>query len=182
MHSADTFARALCDLGRLRSLDINLSMPVIARAVGRLTWLENLQVRIQYTQDVEEFIRALDRLAQFGRLQCLMVSGNIDPTLLPPLAIAIGKLVNLQALKVHIHGADAIVTIAQHCFADLKALTHLDFGFNRMGRKEALAVAELAAQHLKALRTFELFGNDLKLDDVAAVTSAFGRDGIIVSR
>jgi hypothetical protein len=49
-----------------------------------------------------------------------------------------------------------------------------------MGRKEALAVAELAAQHLKALKTFELFGNGLTVDDLAAVTSTFGRDGIDV--
>jgi hypothetical protein len=49
-----------------------------------------------------------------------------------------------------------------------------------MGRQEVLAVAELAAQHLKYLRTFKIHGNRLTNDDYAAVSSVFGRDEIKV--
>jgi hypothetical protein len=64
--------------------------------------------------------------------------------------------------------------------AGLTALTHLDVGYNRMGRQEVLAIIELAAPHLKDLRTFDVHGNGLTEDDLTAVTSAFGRDGIDV--
>jgi hypothetical protein len=255
MHSTDAFVRALCDLGGLRSLYATLRMPVLAGAVGRLARLEKLRVRmINDPQVVEQFIRSLDRLPA---LRCLEVTGEIGPTLAAPLAIAIGKLVNLQFLHMEdVHfsafaevgrltdlrclimrthadsvflggalagalggltrltrlwlptcnpdteavatlaevlatlvglrsitlylNADAIATIARRCFADLTSLTHLNVRYNRMGRQEVLAVAELAAQHLKYLRTFKIHGNRLTNDDYAAVSSVFGRDEIKV--
>jgi hypothetical protein len=197
---AEEFIRSLDLLTRLHFLKVKnvgpTHGPPLAVAIGKLVKLKLLRL-----EDVH--FTAFAEVGRLVGLECLILCGPADsafvkgtlagaicgltrlkrlllPTFPPDadsvaaVAEALAPLVGLQALHMHLFDADVVATIARRCLAGLTALVHLDVGHNRLGRQEALAVAELAAPHLKALKLFDVQGNGLTVDDLAAVTSVFG--------
>jgi hypothetical protein len=197
---AEEFIRSLDLLTELRSLMVrNIGPthgPPLAVAIGKLVKLNLLHLEDVHFTAFAEVGRlvGLEYLVLHSHADSTFIKGTLAgalggltrltrlllPTFVPDadsvaaVAEALTPLVGLQALHMHLFDAEAIATIARLRFADLTALIHLDVGHNRMGRQEALAVAELAAPHLKSLRLFDVQGNGLTADDHAAVTSVFG--------
>jgi hypothetical protein len=208
-HSLEEFIRSLDTLPALRHLEMwtkgtgpSLSAS-LGVTVGKLVNLQFLEMgsvhftayaQVGLLKDLRCLLMRDDAEASFvggtlagalgglTRLTRLLLPSyiQVDTEASAALAEGLAPLVNLQALHLRLRNADAVATIARRCLAGLTALTHLDVGYNRMGRQEVLAIIELAAPHLKDLRTFDVHGNGLTEDDLTAVTSAFGRDGIDV--